>query len=170
MGDDGFKTIAQAIADLEQLPELSPGRIYLNAIKALAAEELVATPLEGPEDHDRLLFEAMITVGALSDGRARFHVYPSGSAADDLALRDAALADIDRLKGARGDPAELLALAQRRPSTTFATFAQARTEDGVRVTSLFRHPSVSKRDAIGYLKLTAEYIRANEAAASKGGN
>lgn len=168
---DRLLTFSEVVADLERLPELSPARIWLNAIKAIRAEELVTETISGPEEYDSLVWEAMIVIGALSDGKPRFHRYPAGTAVDDLAAIDAALADIDALAGRRDDPAELVALAKRMPSTTFAVLvrAHAETPDGPMVVGLFRHPKVPRGKSVGWLKLTAKFIR-DQQAASGGGN
>ena len=168
---DRLMTFSEVVADLEHLPELSPARIWLNALKAIYAKELVVETLSGPEDYDSLVWEAMIVVGALSDGNPRFHRYPAGTAVDDLAAIDAALSDIDALSGRRDDPAELIALAGRMPSTTFAVLvrAHAETPDGPMIVGLFRHPKVPRGKAVGWLKLTAKFIRDQQSAAS-GGN
>ena len=171
MPDDDLMRLDDTIASLEKLPELHLARVWLNAIKAIAAAELTVEILEGPEDYGSLVWESMITVGALSDGKPRFHAYPSGSALDDLELRDAALASIAGLSGKKGAAAELIALAARMPSTTFAALARARADapGGPLIVGFYRHPSVARRDAVGWLKLTADFIRAQERAAAKNG-
>lgn len=168
---DRLMTFSEVVADLEHLPELSPARIWLNALKAIYAKELVVETISGPEEYGSLVWEAMVVVGALSDGRPRFHRYPAGTAVDDLAAIDAALADIDALPGRREEPDELIALAKRMPSTTFAVLvrAHAETPDGPTVVGLFRHPKVLRGMAVGWLKLTAKFIRERHAASS-GGN
>lgn len=171
MPEQELKTLGETIAELEKLPELHLARVWLNAIKAIAAEELEVEILDGPEEYDSLVWESVITVGALSDGKPRFHAYPAGTAADDLASRDAALKSIAELRGRRGAAAELIALAARMPSTTFAVLARAHVDaqDGPPLVGFYRHPSVARADAVGWLKLTADFIRQQEKDAVKNG-
>lgn len=159
--DEALQTLSETIADLEKLPELASGRIWLNAFKAIQAESLVTEHVEGPEEYERLVPEAMITIGALSDGKARIHVYPTGTATDELASRDAVLEAITALKGPRGDVTKLVDLAKRKPSTTFAVMvrAHADTRDGPVLVEFLRHPDVSRSVAVGLLKLAVEFIR-----------
>jgi hypothetical protein len=162
--DDDLKTLGEVIAGLEELPELAPGRLWLNAIKAIHARELEIDMLDGPEDYASLVWESMITVGALSDGQPRFHAYPSGSATDDLAARDAACAVIMALSPPAGDVQDLVRTAARKPGATFAVLVRAHADapDGPMVTELLHHPDVARRDAVGWLKLAVGFLRAQE--------
>lgn len=167
-----LKTLSETFAELEHLPELHLGRIWLNALKAISAGELEVEAISGPDEYTSVVWEAMITVGSLSDGKPRFHAYPSGDAADDLASRDAAFKDILALKGGRADTGKLVELAKRMPSTTFAVLVRAHADgpDGPMIVEFLHHPDVSRRDAIGWLKRTVDFIREQETAAAGGDN
>lgn len=173
MPDDekDLKTFDEVLADLERLPALHLGRIWLDAMKAIRDGALEATMLEG-DDRGPLVWVSTIVVGALADGRPRFHIYPSGTGRDDLEHRDASVAGILALPGPAEDAADLLALAAKRPSTTFAVYARARAGglDGAPITGLYRHPSLTLAQAIGWLKLTVDYVRKLDADARKGGS
>ncbi|MEK7545576.1 MAG: hypothetical protein AAB554_00695 [Patescibacteria group bacterium] len=162
--DDGLKTLDETIAELDKLPKFHPSRIWLNAIKSIMAGELTPEAMSDPADYECLFWEAMITVGSLSDGRPRFHIYPVGTSVEHLASRDAAIAAVMALTGVRGKADNLIEIAGLMPSTTFAAMIRARAgaPDGPLVAGFFRHPSVSRSDAVGWLKLTVEFIRSQE--------
>lgn len=164
------QTLAKTIANLKKLPQLHTGRIWLNAIKSMQAQELICENIRGPSTYESLVWESQITVGSLADYQPRCHIYPSGTSFEDLGQRDAVIESVTALKGKLGEPDKLVEFCDGKPPMTVAVLIRARanTQDGDRLVNLLRHRDVSRAKAIGWLKLAVVLIRQQEAAADKG--